>query len=82
MNRMSFWFDNVEEGAADVNGTIINPSRSNDELNFWAWEYNFETENDSIGANFEWQATDALNFTLDLHDSTSCLLYTSDAADE
>ncbi|MGY0638566.1 MAG: TonB-dependent receptor [Paraglaciecola chathamensis] len=71
MNRMSFWFDNVEEGAADVNGTIINPSRSNDELNFWAWEYNFETENDSIGANFEWQATDALNFTLDLHDSTS-----------
>ncbi|WP_375277438.1 TonB-dependent receptor [Alteromonas australica] len=71
MNRMSFWFDNVESGAADENGTIINPSRMNDELNFWAWEYNFETENDSYGANFDWQATDALSFELDLHDSTS-----------
>ncbi|AMJ93361.1 TonB-dependent receptor [Alteromonas stellipolaris] len=71
MNRMSFWFDNVQEGAADENGTIINPSRMNDELNFWAWEYNFETENDSYGVNFEWRATDALSFELDLHDSTS-----------
>ncbi|NHN38377.1 TonB-dependent receptor [Pseudomaricurvus alcaniphilus] len=71
MNRMSFWFDNVESGAADVNGTIINPSRTNDELNFWAWEYGFETENDSFGLNLEWQATDNLSFTLDAHDSTS-----------
>ncbi|GEA11267.1 TonB-dependent receptor [Alteromonas sp. KUL49] len=71
MNRMSFWFDNVETGAADVNGTIINPGRMNDELNFWSWEYNFETENDSYGLNVDWRATDALRFTLDYHDSTS-----------
>ncbi|MBT3136391.1 TonB-dependent receptor [Alteromonas sp. ALT199] len=71
MNRMSFWFDNVQDGAADENGTIVNPSRMNDELNFWAWEYNFETENDSYGANFEWLATEALSFELDVHDSTS-----------
>ncbi|BCO18805.1 TonB-dependent receptor [Alteromonas sp. KC3] len=70
-HRMSFWFDNVEQGAADVNGTIINPLRTNDELNFWSWEYNFETENDSYGLNFDWQANDALRFKLDLHDSTS-----------
>ncbi|BFM13284.1 TonB-dependent receptor [Simiduia litorea] len=71
MNRMSFWFDNVEAGAADVNGTIINPSRSNDELNFWAWEYGFTTENDSIGLNLEWDATENLTLSLDAHESTS-----------
>lgn len=70
-HRMSFWFDNVEEGSADANGTIINPLRTNDELNFWSWEYNFETENDSFGINFDWKATDALNLKLDIHDSTS-----------
>ncbi|CAB9493628.1 TonB-dependent receptor [Alteromonas macleodii] len=70
-HRMSFWFDNVEEGSADVNGTIINPLRTNDELNFWSWEYNFETENDSFGINFDWKATDALSLKLDIHDSTS-----------
>ncbi|EWH09651.1 TonB-dependent receptor [Catenovulum agarivorans DS-2] len=71
MNRMSFWFDNLESGKADVNGTIIDPRRTNDELNFWAWEYAFETENDSYGLNFEWFASDNLKFELDIHDSTS-----------
>ncbi|SES97497.1 TonB-dependent receptor [Thalassotalea agarivorans] len=71
MNRTSFWFDNIETGTADVNGTIINPARQNDELNFWAWEYAYETENDSIGLNLEWQATDSLSFTFDVHNSTS-----------
>lgn len=71
MNRTSFWFDNIQTGSADANGTIINPARANDELNFWAWEYAFETENDSIGLNLEWMATDALSFTLDAHNSTS-----------
>ncbi|XPF94556.1 TonB-dependent receptor [Colwellia sp. RE-S-Sl-9] len=71
MNRTSFWFDNVETGNADANGTIINPSRQNDELNFWAWEYQYETENDSVGINIDWQATDSLSFTIDAHNSTS-----------
>ena len=71
MNRMSFWFDNVENGAADVNGTIINPSRSNDELNFWAWEYGYKTENDSLGLNVEWVVADNLILSFDAHDSTS-----------
>ncbi|WP_111979911.1 TonB-dependent receptor [Algibacillus agarilyticus] len=71
MNRSSFWFDGVDTGTADVNGTLINPTRAKDELNFWAWEYAYKTENDSMGINVEWQATDALSLTLDLHDSTS-----------
>lgn len=71
MNRMSFWFDNVQAGAADVNGTIINPSRMNDELNFWGWEYQFDTENDSYGLNIDWQVTDSLNLEFDGHSSTS-----------
>lgn len=71
MNRMSFWFDNVETGQADKNGTIINPARENDELNFWAWEYGFTTENDSYGLNVDWAVNEQLNLTLDIHDSTS-----------
>ena len=71
MNRTSFWFDNIGTGTADENGTIINPARQNDELNFWAWEYDFKTENDSLGINLEWIATDTLTFTLDAHSSTS-----------
>ena len=71
MNRNSFWFDNIETGQTDANGTIINPARANDELNFWAWEYAFKTENDSVGVNLEWTATDSLTFTLDAHSSTS-----------
>lgn len=71
MNRTSFWFDNVETGKADVNGTIINPGRENDELNFWAWEYNSKKENDSVGINLEWQASDSLSLEFDAHTSTS-----------
>ena len=71
MNRTSFWFDNIQTGTADANGTIINPARQNDELNFWAWEYAFKTENDSFGINVEWLATDSLTLTFDAHDSTS-----------
>lgn len=71
MNRTSFWFDNIQTGTADANGTIINPARQNDELNFWAWEYAYKTENDSVGLNLEWLASDTLTFTLDAHNSTS-----------
>ncbi len=71
LNRTSFWFDGDTGGNADANGTVTNPNRPGDELNFWAWHFLFETENDSIGLNLDWQATDNLNFTLDAHDSTS-----------
>ncbi|ARD22381.1 TonB-dependent receptor [Shewanella japonica] len=69
-NRSAFWFDNPS-GAANANGTLWNPRDQDDELNFWAWEYYEEKENDSLGLNIEWQATDTLKFELDVHDSTS-----------
>lgn len=71
MNRMSFWFDNIENGTANANGTLVQQSRSNDELNFWAWEYGFETENNSVGLNVDWQLTETLNLEFDYHDSSS-----------
>ncbi|GAB2505053.1 TonB-dependent receptor [Microbulbifer agarilyticus] len=70
MNRTSVWFD-TSAGVTDSNGTVINPSVQNDELNFWAWDYQFVTDNDSVGLNVEWEATDSLSIALDFHDSTS-----------
>ncbi|HEY8569991.1 TonB-dependent receptor, partial [Microbulbifer sp.] len=70
MNRTSVWFDTTA-GVTDSNGTVINPSVQGDELNFWAWNNQFVTENDSVGLNVEWAATDSLSFGLDIHDSTS-----------
>ncbi|KVX01291.1 TonB-dependent receptor [Shewanella frigidimarina] len=69
-NRSAFWFDNPS-GSANANGTLWNPRDQDDELNFWAWEYFEKKENDSIGFNVEWQATDTLSFEVDIHDSTS-----------
>lgn len=71
MTRTSFWFDGDTGGNADANGTVINPFRNDDELNFWAFHFLNETENDSLGVNLQWTATDSLSFVLDYHDSTS-----------
>ncbi|AFV00530.1 TonB-dependent receptor [Simiduia agarivorans] len=71
MNRMSFWFDWVETGTADVNGTIIDQFKSDDELNFWGWEYAFKTDNDAYGLNVEWDVSDSLTLELDLSNATS-----------
>ncbi|RME62527.1 MAG: TonB-dependent receptor [Alphaproteobacteria bacterium] len=70
LNRTSFWFDNPS-GPTDSNGTVVNIRNADDELNFWSWDFFFKTKNNSFGLNFDWQATDTLSFTLDLHDSTS-----------
>lgn len=71
MNRMSFWFDSIDAGTADTNGTIIDPFRANDELNFWGWEYAFKTDNDAYGINVEWDVSDSLTLELDLSNATS-----------
>lgn len=70
MNRQGLWFDEPT-GTPDRNGTLVNPIEVTDELNFWAWQYYEKTEGDSLGLNMEWQATDTLSFTLDVHNSTS-----------
>ncbi|QHJ10005.1 hypothetical protein FX988_00214 [Paraglaciecola mesophila] len=69
-NKQAFWFDNPT-GTTDENGTLVNISNVNDELNFWAWELYEKKENDSVGFNLKWQATDALRLAFDIHDSTS-----------
>ncbi len=69
-NRSAYWFDSPR-GITDENGTVVNVFDPDDELNFWAWEYFEQKENDSFGLNVEWQATDSLSFTLDIHDSES-----------
>ncbi|MFC3120316.1 TonB-dependent receptor [Agaribacter flavus] len=69
-NRSAYWFDNPF-GTTDENGTVVNIFDPDDELNFWAWEYFERKENDSIGLNVEWQATESLSFNIDFHDSDS-----------
>jgi TonB-dependent receptor len=69
-NRSAYWFDDPFS-TTDTNGTAIDIFDPDDELNFWAWEYYEKKENDSIGLNIEWQASDALSFVFDVHDSTS-----------
>ncbi|MFC7292781.1 TonB-dependent receptor [Hirschia litorea] len=71
LNRSSFWFDTDAGGNADADGTVTNPMRANDELNFWSFHNLFETENDSVGFNVDWKPTDSLSLQFDFHDSTS-----------
>ncbi len=70
INRQSFWFNSIT-GTADENGTVLNPSSTNEELDFFVFDLDFETENESVGLNLDWQVTDTLNITFDYHDSTS-----------
>ncbi|GLR70607.1 TonB-dependent receptor [Agaribacter marinus] len=69
-NRSAYWFDDPF-GTTDENGTLVNIFDPDDELNFWAWQYLEKKENDSFGLNIEWQASESLKFTLDVHDSES-----------
>ncbi|MBU2886396.1 TonB-dependent receptor [Gilvimarinus agarilyticus] len=70
MNRTSYWFDNPQS-VTDSNGTAIEIRNPGDQLNFWAWDYHFRTENESLGLNIEWDVSDALTLKFDAHDSTS-----------
>lgn len=75
INRVltGFWFDSDANttGKADENGTVINPRHNNHRLNFTATHQVVETENDSLGLNIEWQATENLKLEFDAHESTS-----------
>ncbi|WP_095012058.1 TonB-dependent receptor [Tsuneonella mangrovi] len=71
MHRMSFWFDRPDIATADKNGTLVDVTTLNDQLNFWSWDYLNDTRNDSFGGNIKWDATDNLSFELDAHTSTA-----------
>ena len=70
-NRSSFWFDNNISGRADENGTVLTPSRELDEINFWAFQFEFETVNDSFGFNLDFDVNDNLSMVFDIHNSVS-----------
>ena len=84
-NQTAVWFqqDSIT-GVTDSNGTVINPTVTGrlpgtidgDDAGFGAFDFNgyfdqVETENQSIGVNLEWVASDNLTFTFDFHDSES-----------
>lgn len=71
--QTGFWFDSDVNttGTVDSNGTVINPRHNNHRLNFGSIHQLVETENDSMGLNIIWQATDSLQLSFDAHDSTS-----------
>lgn len=71
MNRMSYWFDTPDIARANENGTLVEITSIDDELNFWSWDFFERTENDSYGINMKWQATGSLSLEFDAHDSTS-----------
>lgn len=71
MNRHGLWFDNPTNAVADSNGSLSTVTFTPGDLDFWAWNFVTENENDSVGLNLEWQATDTLSFALDAHNSTA-----------
>ncbi|CAM2064274.1 TonB-dependent receptor [Sulfidibacter corallicola] len=77
-SQTGIWFESPNpSGATDANGTVINPTiNSNPATNVGALDFQgysdvVKTENDSVGINLDFQLADNLNFTLDVHDSTS-----------
>lgn len=71
MHRMAFWFDRPDIATADANGTLVDITTLNDNLDFWSWDFYQYTKNDSFAANIAWDVTDNLSFEIDAHDSTS-----------
>ena len=77
-SQTGIWFESPNPtGATDANGSVINPTIILDPLrNFGAFDFlgysdMVKTENESIGLNLDWQVTDSLNLSLDMHDSSS-----------
>lgn len=65
------------QGAVDATGSATNLFLNSDpDTNFGAVDFQgytdiIKTENDSIGLNLDWQATETLHLSLDYHDSES-----------
>ncbi|KMT64441.1 TonB-dependent receptor [Catenovulum maritimum] len=76
------WFNfggNITSYELDDNGTVLNFNESNNDYAHTARRGTFEVKNESIGLNFDWQATENLNLIFDYHDSYSEV---DDAADK
>ncbi|MEM8683664.1 MAG: TonB-dependent receptor [Pseudomonadota bacterium] len=71
MNRHGLWFDNPTNAVADRNGSLTSATFTPADLDFWAWEFVSNNENDSVGLNLAWEATESLSFGFDAHRSTA-----------
>jgi len=78
--QSGLWFESpTPRGTANANGSVTDISLIagvDNNANFGAVDFSsysdvVKTENESIGINFKWQATESLNFDFDYHDSTS-----------
>ena len=80
---MSFglWFNagaGINSYELDENGTAIKFNESRNDYAHTARKSTTLVEADSIGINFDWQATDSLNFTMDYHDSSNAIDFGAD----
>ena len=66
------WFEcpNID-ATVNERGTVVEVTQSCGDLAINVNRDRTVKENKSLGLNFDWQATDALSFSLDMHDSTS-----------
>lgn len=62
---------NINAYELDENGTMIFADISGNDGSFTANRETTEVEEDSIGFNVDWQATETLHFKFDYHDSSS-----------
>ena len=67
------WFNDgdAQEVEIDQNGTYNYVQAGAGDYTAQPSSANSRNENDSVGLNLDWQATDDLNLTLDVHDSSS-----------
>ena len=68
------WFDyggNINAYELDSNGTATYADISGNDGSFTASRGTTEVDDQSIGLNFSWQASDSLSFNVDCHDSES-----------
>jgi TonB-dependent receptor len=62
---------NINAYELDENGTAVYADISGNDGSFTASRGTTEVNEESIGANIEWKASETLEFTLDMHHSTS-----------
>jgi TonB-dependent receptor len=73
-NSFGLWFQNPNvESTINERGTITEVAMDGGDYAINVNRDHTIKENESLGLNIDWQATDSLSFTLDVHDSSSTL---------
>jgi TonB-dependent receptor len=73
-NSFGVWFDAggaMSSATINERGTFTEVTEAGGDYSTNIGRDHTEKENNSIGLNLDWQATDTLNLTLDVHDSSS-----------